>query len=103
MNILTFDIEEWYTYELYPKGGKDYYLPIINQYLDDVLDLLDEIDTSATFFCLGVIARNYPEIIKKIDSRGHEIGCHSDKHILVTKMTAAEFKADTHAAVQDIE
>jgi len=103
MNIITFDIEEWHTYELYPKGGKDYYLPIINQYLDNILDLLDGINTKATFFCLGMIARTYPEIIKKIDSRGHEIGCHSDKHILLTKMTPAEFKADTHAALRDIE
>lgn len=103
MNIITFDIEEWYTYELYPKGGKNYYLPIINGYLDRILDLLDTIDTKATFFCLGMIARTYPEVIRKIHQRGHEIGCHSDKHQLVTAMTPASFKADTHAAVQDLQ
>ena len=103
MNILTFDIEEWYTYELYPKGGRDYYLPIINNYLDNILDLLDEVDCKATFFCLGIIARNNPEVIRKIAARGHEIGCHSDKHIQVTKMTPAEFKADTHLAIKSIE
>ena len=102
MNILTFDIEEWYTYELYPKGGKAYYLPIINKYLDNILDLLDEINTTATFFCLGIIARNYPEIIKKIDERGHEIGCHSDKHTLLTNMTPAAFKEDTQLAINSI-
>lgn len=103
MNILTFDIEEWYTYELFPKGGKDYYLPIINQYLDSILDLLDEIECKATFFCLGMIARTYPEIIKKIDSRGHEIGCHSHKHILSTEMSWTEFKVDTHTAINNLE
>lgn len=103
MNIITFDIEEWYTYELYPKGGKDYYLPIINQYLDDILDLLDEINTKATFFCVGIIAKTYPEVIKKINARGHEIGCHSNKHILLTNMTPAAFKLDTKTAISDTE
>lgn len=103
MNIITFDIEEWYTYELYPKGGKAYYLPIINRYLDNILDLLDEINTKATFFCLGMIARTHPEVITRIYSRGHEIGCHSDKHQLLTKMTPESFKADTHAAIHDLE
>jgi peptidoglycan-N-acetylglucosamine deacetylase len=103
MNIITFDLEEWYTYRLYPKGGESYYLPVINNYLDRVLNLLDEINTKATFFCLGIIAETHPQVIKKIYTRGHEIGCHSNKHQLVTSMSARQFKEDTHAAIQSLQ
>jgi len=103
MNILTFDIEEWYIYELYPKGGRGYYVPIINDYLDKILDLLDEIDSKATFYCLGSVARTDPKVITKIANRGHEIGCHSNNHLLIHQMTSSDFKKDTHQAIDTLE
>ena len=103
MNIITFDLEEWYTYELYPKGGRGYYLPIIEDLLSKILDLLDSFDTKATFFCLGIIARSDPKVIKKIIERGHEVGCHSDKHLLINNMTPSEFSKDTHQAIVSLE
>lgn len=103
MNILTFDIEEWYTYELYPKGGRGYYLPIIENYLEKILDLLDVTHTKATFMCLGLIALTDPNVITKIIKRGHEIGCHSDQHLLISKMTPSTFREDTHKAIGSLE
>ena len=103
MNILTFDIEEWFIYQQYPKGGKAYYLPIINDYLTRLLNLLDQNNQKATFFCLGKVAEEYPEVIQIIAERGHEIGCHSYKHILVHKMSAKEFYSDTQSAIHSIE
>ncbi|MFH0841783.1 MAG: polysaccharide deacetylase family protein [Bacteroidota bacterium] len=103
MNILTIDIEEWYTYELYPKGGKTYYLPIINSYLDKILDMLDASGTKGTFFCLGVIARTSPDVIKRIYSRGHDIGCHSDIHQFVTDLDYGSFYKDTKLAIDCLE
>lgn len=95
MNILTFDIEEWFVYQQYPKGGADYYLPIINDYLDRLLSLLEENNIKATFFCLGKVAEEFPEVIKKIAEKGHEIGCHSYQHKFVTDLTRKEFYNDT--------
>lgn len=103
MNILTFDIEEWYTYSQYPKGGEIYYKPIIDNYLDILLDKLDENNNQATFFCLGIIARENKEIIKKIFNRGHEIGCHSDTHKFITNMTPKSFTEETHKAIDSLE
>jgi polysaccharide deacetylase family protein (PEP-CTERM system associated) len=103
MNILTFDIEEWYVYQQYPKGGKDFYLPIIDEYLDNLLLLLKENDVKATFFCLGKVAEEYPEVIRKIVEDGHEIGCHSYEHKFVTEMTREDFYNDTLKAKQILE
>jgi len=104
MNILTFDIEEWYHFDLYSTEDKwKEYPPRIDLYLPRVLDKLDEYDTKATFFCLGWIARTYPDIIKRIQERGHEIACHSDKHFFVREMTPESFNDDLRMALDSIE
>ena len=56
MNILTFDIEDWWAYDYYSIGRKEDYLPRLNQYLNRILDFLDEKNIQATFFCLGKVA-----------------------------------------------
>ena len=103
MNILTFDIEEWYVYQQYPKGGSEYYLPIIDGYLDKLLFLLKKNGIKATFFCLGKVAEEFPKVIRKIVELGHEIGCHSYEHKLVTQMTRDEFYKDTLKAKNLLE
>jgi peptidoglycan-N-acetylglucosamine deacetylase len=103
MNILTFDIEEWFVYQLYNKGGKDYFIPIIDRYLNEILDELDKNEIKATFFCLGILAREFPKVVKSIFDRGHHIGCHSDKHIFITSMTPDYFRDDCKKAKHSLE
>ncbi len=103
MNILTFDIEEWYLYQKFSKGGKQYFLPIIDGYLNQLLDLLDLNNQRATFFCLGKVAKEYPKVIEKIAENGHEIGCHSYEHKFVTEMNVKDFYFDTKMALKEIE
>jgi len=103
MKILTFDIEEWVIYNNYDKGGKEYFLPVLNNYLGILLDLLDLYNQNATFFCLGHIAKDYPDVIKKIAERGHDFGCHSSTHKLITEMTPEIFYRDTETALKRIE
>ncbi|MEE4001063.1 polysaccharide deacetylase family protein [Tenacibaculum sp. FZY0031] len=100
---MTFDIEEWYTYKHTKQNKTSYYLPILERYLDSVLDTLDENCFKATFFCLGIIAREYPHIIEKIDNRGHEVACHSDLHKLVTQFNKKDFFNDTKIAKESLE
>ena len=71
--------------------------------MGDLLDILDKKEIKATFFCLGIIARNNPEVIKKIYNRGHEIGCHSDSHKFITDLSPKEFKIDTRQAIDSLE
>jgi polysaccharide deacetylase family protein (PEP-CTERM system associated) len=103
LNILTFDIEEWYTYVLFKKGSPKYFEPILKKLLDHVLAGLEKKQIHATFFCLGKIARDYPEIIQQIHKSGHTIGCHSDQHKFVNKLSRKEFYEDTKIALQSLE
>lgn len=104
MNILTFDIEEWYHFDIY--STEDMWLsypPRIDLYLPRVLDLLDEKGIKSTFFCLGWIARTYPDVLRRIQAHGHEIACHTDKHLFVKDMTPEEFDKDLTLALSSIE
>lgn len=46
----------------------------------EILDILDRYNVKATFYIIGLWCDDYPEQVKEIYSRGHEIGNHSNKH-----------------------
>lgn len=102
MNILTFDTEEWFN-EKHNHGGREFRYKEFDDYLGSVLDLLDEQNIKATFFCLGKVASDFPYVVKRIADREHEIGCHSNVHIWLNKLTQQEVKDDTHDAVAALE
>ncbi len=101
MNLLTFDIEEWYLN--HQKSGPIEKYAEYDRYLDAILNKLDERGFKATFFCVGEMGRLFPEVIRKIQQRGHEIGCHSNIHTWLNKMTEVECREDTHQAVDSLE
>lgn len=45
-----------------------------------VLDILDEYQAKATFFCIGELAMRYPELCREIVKRGHLIENHTHTH-----------------------
>lgn len=102
MNILTFDIEEWALAKAAGHGTAENYAKY-DAYLNRILDVLDEHELQATFFCTGLMAVDFPQVVKRIQCRGHEIGCHSYRHTWMNKMTGAVAREDTHAAVSALE
>lgn len=104
MNILTFDIEDWYNCD-FISGNFDWDKHEVRIY-EGVRRILDELDRrkqKGTFFCLGWLAEKHPTIIKEIAERGHEIGCHSYQHELSHRFTPEQFIADTQKAKELIE
>ena len=102
MNILTFDIEEWYIEKNY-NGGRTEMYPQYYGYLDQILDLLERKGIKATFFCVGRLATDFPNVVKQIATKGHEVGCHSNTHQWLNKMTPKEVLEDTRMAVEALE
>jgi len=45
-----------------------------------ILDILDKYNVKTTFFLVGGWVEKYPDMVKEIAARGHEIGNHSDTH-----------------------
>ena len=101
MNLLTFDIEEWYLN--YQKDGPKEKYAEYDRYLDAILNKLNERQLKSTFFCVGEMGRLFPEVIRKIHAQGHEIGCHSNIHIWLNKMTEEECREDTRHALDSLE
>lgn len=102
MNVLTFDIEEWYLVKTYYGGDVNKYKEYDN-YLAEILCNLEKHRLKGTFFCVGGVAREFPEVVRRIADAGHEIGCHSNVHTWLNKMTPQECLEDTRAAVDALE
>lgn len=102
MNILSFDIEEWALAKAGGYGTAKKYAEY-DAFLNRILDVLDSRGFKATFFCTGIMAQDFPHIVKLIKSRGHEIGCHSYRHLWMNKLSETEAREDTHAAVSALE
>ncbi|MFW9900684.1 MAG: polysaccharide deacetylase family protein, partial [Candidatus Thorarchaeota archaeon] len=51
-----------------------------------ILELLDCYNLKCTFFCTGNIAKKFPESIRTIESKGHEIACHGLTHERLNKL-----------------
>ena len=101
MNILTFDIEEWYL-ESVKQNRPDRYKLLDDTFLR-LLDNLDRLGLKGTFFCVGQLAITHPKVIHEIVLRGHEIGCHSNIHTWLDKMTPEELRKDTAEALKGLE
>lgn len=102
MNILSFDIEEWFLEKNYFGAKKSRYAEY-DRLLDEVLDKLSEKGLKGTFFCVGKLATDFPQVVRKIDAAGHEIGCHSNTHQWLNKMTFEQAMEDTHSAVDALQ
>ena len=59
-----------------------------------ILDTLDRYDIHATFFLCGVWVDAYPEFVKEIAARGHEIGNHSLTHPHMSKLSKQEIERE---------
>ena len=53
----------------------------------EILDILKEYDVKATFFVVGTMAHEYPELIKREIREGHEIGNHTYNHYKMKKLS----------------
>ena len=102
MNILTFDIEEWYI-EKCCRGNRKEQFQAYDRYLKSILDILDECNLKATFFCVGGLAKEFPEVVRLISDKGHEIGCHSNAHVWLNTLDRKQLKDDTETAIMSIE
>ena len=107
MNILTFDIEEWFHILDHDptKTEKqwDSFEYRIESNIERILELLESKNQKATFFCLGWIAKKFPNILKKIDFNNYEIGSHSNLHSLTYDQTRDEFRNDLFDSIKNIE
>lgn len=97
--MFSFDLDGDTTWENGNRGlpGGDKYIKSLSvgQYgpkrcADRILDKLEQYGVRATFFIPGLTAERYPDVVKRIDAAGHEIGLHGYAHERFASKTIEE-------------
>lgn len=106
MNILTFDVEEWFHLldndsTRSEEQWRNYEVRI-HENMDRIFRILEDTNTRATFFIIGWIAKTYPELVKRIAEK-YEIGSHTMNHQLVWQQSPAEFREDVDSSVKFLQ
>jgi len=102
-NAFTVDLEDWFqgltSTSARPErwGG---YEPRIEANTDHLLGLLNEHGVRVTFFVLGPVAVQYPDMIRRIDAAGHEIGVHGYWHLKIHRLTPERFAQELDLALE---
>ncbi|MCL1946749.1 MAG: polysaccharide deacetylase family protein [Chitinivibrionia bacterium] len=107
MNILTFDIEEWF-HILDNDSTKTAaqwrrYESRIHINMERIFKLLNDTGVKATFFILGWIAQEYPDVVRKIVDSGYEIGSHTQNHQLVYEQDSKTFSEEVERSIKTLE
>lgn len=63
-------------------------------YTNQILDILDRYRIKATFFYVGQQIKKYPELVKQIFARGHQLANHSYSHPDMISSSAEQIKLE---------
>ena len=105
MNLLTFDIEDWYHPTLAYKDFLDRE-KIEHRVVEPtlrIINMLEETNNKATFFVLGEVAAKFPELVQEIVRTGHEVASHGYSHNLVYSYTKYQFETDIRRSLEVLE
>lgn len=101
------DVEDYFQVEafagLVDRKGWDKWPSRVVGNTHRVLDLFDRHNAKGTFFFVGWVAERFPHLVREVQSRGHELACHSYWHRTVYSLTPDEFRKDTRQAKHAIE
>jgi polysaccharide deacetylase family protein (PEP-CTERM system associated) len=96
-NALTIDLEDWYHALISTSRHIERWPNYENRVVantERLLDLLSRFGVKATFFVLGYVAQQYPDLIRRIANEDHEIALHSYYHQRVYQLKPDQFRED---------
>lgn len=68
-----------------------------------ILDILDENGVKATFFLVDIWTQRFPELVKEIAARGHEIGNHSTTHPKMSSLNRDKIAQELETMSANVE
>lgn len=106
-NAITVDVEDYFHVEAFANHierdtwGEREVRVVANTHR--LLDMFEQYQVCGTFFVLGWVAERFPQLVKDIAARGHEVACHGYSHRLVYKQSRQEFLEETQRAQRILE
>lgn len=73
------------------------------QHTDKILEILDRYNVKTTFFLVGFWVDKYPDMVKKISDKGHEVENHSSSHPHMSKLTKEQIQKELKTTGDKIE
>jgi polysaccharide deacetylase family protein (PEP-CTERM system associated) len=100
------DVEDWFhsNFRSAPELASEGLPRRVNEGVDRLLERLADGKATGTFFVLGSVAREHPDLVPRIAAAGHEVACHGWRHTLVYEQWPAEFRrtvSDAHKLLAD--
>lgn len=68
-----------------------------------LLDILDKHNVKVTFFMTGGWVESYPDMVKEIYARGHDLGNHSQNHKQMSKLSVEEQKKEIMSVSESVK
>ena len=107
--MLTFDVEEYFHAEAAqcatPPQSWQQCERRLAEPMERILAMLERFSTQATFFILGWVAREVPNLVTKIASAGHEVASHGMTHAMLTRLSPQALAGelgDSRKLLQDL-
>jgi peptidoglycan/xylan/chitin deacetylase (PgdA/CDA1 family) len=118
--VLSVDLDEWYHSRRWVDGRQAAAIPTTRDVCRTIygterppgeivaptrtlLGLFDKHRVTATFFVLGEVAELYPDLVREIAARGHEIATHGLVHADMTLLGPDRFARDLEASLEILE
>ena len=93
IHALSFDLEEWYHGDLLmPHVRPEERVSQVREAVRPILELLRRAGVRATFFTVGEVARDHPDLIQELAAAGHEIACHTMTHPNLWRLSEASLR-----------
>lgn len=68
-----------------------------------ILDILDKYNVKVTFFMTGGWVNEYPDMVKEIYSRGHDLGNHSQNHKKMSELNVEQQKQELNSVTEKVK
>lgn len=106
-NALTVDVEDYFHVSAFAanisrNSWASYESRVVTN-TEKLLAIFEHFNVKATFFILGCVAEQYPQLVREIFARGHEVACHGYSHRLVYEQSPEEFYRETLTAKSLLE
>lgn len=107
INAMSVDVEDYYHAHVLANHFTRDTWPGLERRVEgktnEILDLFARHAVKATFFTLGTVAREFPQLIRRITAEGHELASHGLEHFKASDQDRATFLRDVSEAKDALE